>query len=83
MATFKHINGGYIIAIDDSRGAKRTEELSQRVDRQFAPWELPENAVGESHGRIEVSAGDTGGVDAEHDSESRQLEAVFCERAPY
>ena len=67
-AAFVHVDGGFVVGVDDAGGAHGAQELREEVAGEFAEGEAPEDAVCQGDGRVEVRAGDAGGVDAEHDS---------------
>jgi hypothetical protein len=55
-ATFVNINGGFVVAVDDSSSTEATCNLSASICRPLTPGELPEYAVCERDSRIEMSS---------------------------
>jgi hypothetical protein len=50
----KVIDRGYVIGINNPTANESTKELRNKVYRESPPWELSEQTVAESDGRIEV-----------------------------
>lgn len=59
-----------VVGVDNSGSGESTKSLRYRIDREFAPGEFAEDAVGESDGRVKMSTRFTTNVDTEHDTET-------------
>jgi hypothetical protein len=68
--TLKHVDGGLVVAVDDSSASHGSENLSEHVDRELAPRVATENTVGKGDGRIDVTTALAGGVNTKHDTDS-------------
>jgi len=51
-ATFENVDGRLVVCVDNGRCSHGSEDLGEHVDREFSPWVLSEDAVGESDSRI-------------------------------
>jgi hypothetical protein len=66
-AAFVNINGGFVVAVDDSSTTEAACNLSASICRPLTPGELPEYTIRERDGRIEVSSCATCSIYPEHD----------------
>lgn len=57
--TLVDVNGGFVVGVDNGRRSHSTENLGDHVGEELSPWELAEDAVGQSDSRVQVSTGDT------------------------
>lgn len=63
-APFEGVKGRLVVAIDDGCAGHGPEELGQGVHGQLAPGVAAVQAVGQGHGRVEVTAGFAADIDA-------------------
>lgn len=55
-STFDNIDGVDIVGIDATSTAETSHELSEDIDRYFAPWEVTEGGESDSNSRVDVSS---------------------------
>lgn len=77
-STFVDVDGGFVVCVDDGRGAHGAKDLGEGVDGEFSPGEFAEDAVGEGDCGVEMGTRDTGCVDAKHDSETVKIFVSNC-----
>jgi hypothetical protein len=67
-AAFVNINGGFVVAVDDSGATEAACHLSASICRPLTPGELAEYAVGERDGRVEMTSCTTSSIYPKHDA---------------
>lgn len=75
-ATFEFINGQAVVTVHDERSSHGTKDLTGRVHGELAPRVAAVQAVDEGDGRVQVSTGLAGDVDADHDTQSAMWSAT-------
>jgi hypothetical protein len=67
-ASLKYIDCAFVVGVDHTGCAHGSKNLSDHVDWKFPPREFAVHAIRECDGGVEVSSGDTTGIDTKHDS---------------
>lgn len=69
-ASLKHIESRLVVGIDDGSTRHGSQELGKGIDGELSPRVAAVQTVGKRHRWVEVTAGFTANIDAEHDSDS-------------
>lgn len=71
-AALVHVKSRLVVGIDDGSSSHGTQNLSEHVDGELAPWVTTEDAVGKCNSRVKMTSRLSTNIDTKHNGQTKQ-----------